>query len=111
MDVSLALMYVLLGAVLGAVGQGTRAIVGIKKASDEAAEKGQEMKDWFNLSYLIFSLILGSIAGVLAAVGLLGSEITRELLFGLIIAGYAGADFIEGFAERFIPKTGAPPAP
>jgi len=111
MDVLLALMYVLLGAVIGAVGQGTRAIIGIKKASDEAAEKVQEMKDWFNLNYLMFSLILGSIAGVLAAIALLGSEITREMLLGLIIAGYAGADFIEGFAERFIPKTGTSPAP
>ncbi|MCC7565433.1 MAG: hypothetical protein KO206_04030 [Methanomicrobiaceae archaeon] len=106
MDVSIALVYVILGAILGAVGQGARAIVGVKKRADEAAEKREEMKDWFDLNYLLYSLILGAIAGVLAAVLLLGTEITREVLLGLVAAGYAGADFIEGLTERYLPSGG-----
>jgi hypothetical protein len=103
MDVTTAVLYVVLGAILGAVGQGTRSIVGIKKRSDQAAVKNEEMKEWFDLNRLLFSLIIGAIAGSFAAVFLVGMEIGQEFLLGLIAAGYAGTDFIEGIIETRLP--------
>lgn len=103
MDVTTAVLYVVLGAILGAVGQGTRAIVGIKKRSDQAAVKNEEMKEWFDLNRLLFSLVIGAIAGSFAAVFLVGTEVDQECLLGLIAAGYAGTDFIEGVIETRLP--------
>ena len=37
MEIAVALLYIVLGVLLGAVGQGARAVIGIKKAADEAA--------------------------------------------------------------------------
>ena len=37
MEIGVAILYVVLGTILGAVGQGARAIIGVKKAADEAA--------------------------------------------------------------------------
>ena len=106
MEVWTALGYVFLGGVLGAVGQGIRVIVGIKKNLDEDSAKKWE--DWFETKQLgisfIIALALGGIAGVLGAIELLGTEITKEFMITLIAIGYAGTDFIEGFMKRRIPK-------
>lgn len=106
MDVYTALIYVVLGAFLGAVGQGTRIIVGIKKECDRAAlsKSKKEMKDWFDLKRLLVSLIIGGIAGSFGAVLLLGAAIDKQFLLGLIAVGYAGTDFIEGIVKSKLPK-------
>jgi hypothetical protein len=103
MDIGMALLYVILGAVLGAVGQGTRAIIGIKKATDQAAVEGKKIEEWFELKRLLFSLIIGAIAGCLAAITILGAPVNKELLLGLVAAGYAGTDFIEGLISKYTP--------
>lgn len=102
-----ALCYILLGAVLGAVGQSIRVIVGLKKKFDEASLEGKPVKDWFELRHLLVSLliafVIGSIAGVLGVLDLFGKEITKETLVALIAIGYSGTDFIEGFMKTKIP--------
>jgi hypothetical protein len=106
MEIGVAILYIVLGIILGAVGQGARAVIGVKKAADEAAAKCQtRIDEWFDMKRLIFSLIVGAIAGCLAAILLIETPVNKELLLGLVAAGYAGADFIEGLMSKYTPPT------
>jgi putative chitinase len=104
---------VVLGALMGAVGQGVRIVIGLKKMSDDAATNGHDFTDRIEPARLLISLLIGSIAGVMAAIATLSTNapISRDALLGLAAAGYAGADFIEGFMARYLPSSRArPPA-
>jgi len=110
MDAIQTLTFVALGALLGAAGQGLRAVVGIKKELDEARDAksaGTPVPNWFNGKELGVSLLLGAIAGILAAIAEYAPdvEISKDLLFGLAGAGYAGSDFINGLMQKWLPKT------
>lgn len=108
---TLALSFVALGAVLGAAGQGARAVVGLKKGSDRASKEGKEFREWFDSRRLVLSLIIGAIAGILGAVALSGQletaapgdVATRATMLQLVAIGYAGTDFIEGFVRSYLP--------
>jgi hypothetical protein len=67
----------------------------------------KKWEDWFEMKQLLLSfviaLVIGGIAGVLGAIGLLGAEITKESIITLITIGYAGTDFIEGFMKTKTP--------
>jgi H+/Cl- antiporter ClcA len=104
MTVYEVLTYIVLGIILGAVGQSIRSLVGIKKASDEASFSQKEFKDWFDFKALFLSLIIGGAAGSLGAISLLGTQIDKQFLLTIVAAGYAGADFIEGFIRTNLPK-------
>jgi hypothetical protein len=97
-----------LGALMGVVGQAIRVIVGLKKMSDEAAALGRKLTEAIEPARLLISLLIGAVAGVLAAVVTLapGSPVSREALLGLGAAGYSGADFVEGFMARYLPGGG-----
>ena len=102
-----------LAALVGAGGQATRTIVGIKKANDAAsmqAAAGVEAGELIQLSRLLISLLIGAIAGAISAVMTIKPDTlpTAEHLAGIAAAGYAGADFIEGFITRTMPDPGAP---
>lgn len=108
MDTIQTITLVVLGALLGTVGQGSRAVVGIKKEMDAAKDAQTAGKaNWFNGKELGVSLMIGAIAGSLAAIAQYGPDlvITKDLLFGLAGAGYAGADFIGGLMQKWLPKT------
>lgn len=105
------LQLVAIGIIAGAFGQGLRAIVGIKKASDEAAAEGSTLRsEGLDVSRLIFSLFIGAIAGGIGIFTITGfsagslTNITAELFFGVVGIGYAGTDFIEGFVRTQLPK-------
>ena len=94
-DVILAL---LLCGILGVLGQGVRAIVGLKNAGSlNSTTPGEQAV--FSLAYLALSLMIGFIAGVLAGIALnLETIITVDpsnwkLLVGIAGSGYIGADF------------------
>ncbi len=99
-----------LGASGGALGQGVRTVVGLKKVNDAAAAGGG---DSITATRLATSLALGAIAGAFAALQLLRPDqkfgVTQ--IFTIAAAGYAGADFIEGFVQRVTGAVQAPPAP
>ncbi len=100
-------------ALIGAGGQGARSIVGIKKANDVASAQsgaGLPVRDLIAASRLVISLLIGAIAGGIAAVMTIkpGTQLTGEHIAGIAAAGYAGADFIEGFITRAMPAPGAP---
>ena len=109
MEIAVAILYIVLGVLLGAVGQGARAVIGIKKAADEAAADGKTRVDeWFDVKRFLFSLIIGAIAGCLAAILLLEAPVNQELMLGLVAAGYAGTDFIEGLISKYTPAAKPP---
>jgi len=103
------LQIISLGGLLGACGQGARVIVGVKKLNDAAnsQSKGGEIvavSDLVSTSRMLVSLAIGFIAGAFAAVATFGANdlgaISGQKIAALAAAGYAGADFIEGFISR-----------
>ena len=98
----------LLGGLLGMLGQGIRIIVGLKKLNDEASVEGANFSSTFQGSRLGLSLLIGFIAGGLAVIGFAQTPglktPSRELIVTLLGAGYAGTDFIEGFIQKYLPR-------
>jgi hypothetical protein len=101
-----------LGALTGVVGQGIRVIVGLKKASDQAAALDRKFTEMVEPARLLISLLIGMLAGVMAAIVTLTPDapVPRDALLGVAAAGYSGADFIEGFMARYLPggRTSSP---
>lgn len=99
------LVIILIGAILGAVGQGIRVIVGIKKVNDNAVQTNTSVKDAIDYKQMAFSLVIafaiGAIAGVLAAITSDNIQFTKATIIAFITAGYAGTDFIEGFIKKY----------
>jgi uncharacterized membrane protein YeaQ/YmgE (transglycosylase-associated protein family) len=97
------LFTILLGGLLGIVGQGIRVIVGLKKLNDTADATNATLNSLFKLQQLIISLLIGFVAGVLATFSLNVSSmanIGNDIAMAIIGAGYAGTDFIEGFMRK-----------
>jgi len=96
------------GAVLGAAGQLVRMLPGLKKFNDEVAAKGADPRVLFSAARLVVSILIGALAGALGAVTMRfdpGASIDMNRVIALITIGYAGADFIEGFIQKYIPAT------
>jgi len=101
-------------ALIGAGGQGARMIVGLKKINDAKSAQlaaGIPVTDMILASKLLVSLAIGAIAGGIAAATTMDPRagLTGDQIAGLAAAGYAGADFIEGFMNRAAPAPGAAP--
>jgi len=98
--------YLLLGGLLGLLGQGVRAVVGLKKV--------QGSYDGFVPSRLVVSLLIGFLVGMAAA--LILKQPTSSSLFNLnawlLVAiaalGYAGTDLIEGLSADLFAKPRLP---
>jgi hypothetical protein len=103
------LTLIVVGIVLGATGQGVRAIVGWKQLHDKAAATGVSIEDLFQIKTLLMSFGIGAVAGVCATLGLVASKTQWDMrsVLGIMAAGYAGADFIEGFASQYLPTPNA----
>ena len=97
----------ILGGILGMIGQGIRVVAGLKKVNDQASAEGKTFGSLFQSSTLGLSLLIGFIAGALAIIGVTGNagspNLTKELIVTIIGAGYAGTDFIEGFIKKSLP--------
>jgi predicted chitinase len=114
-DTGAVLAAFLLFGLLGLIGHGIRAVVGLKNAGALNSTTPTE-QSVFSAAYLFVSLMIGFIAGVLAGIALklqnlttIGPDDWKELL-GIIGSGYIGADFIENTMNLVI--AGQPkPAP
>jgi hypothetical protein len=99
------LIIILIGAILGAVGQGIRVIVGVKKVNDTAVKTNTAVTDVLDYRQMAFSLVIafaiGGVAGVLAAVTSDNIQFTKATIIAFITVGYAGTDFIEGFIKKY----------
>jgi hypothetical protein len=91
---------------MGLIGQGVRAVVGLKKMNESAQQQAASAADLFMASRLILSLFIGFITGVVATLALGVSKLFQlddsgiQTLLGIAASGYAGTDLIEGFASR-----------
>ncbi|MGK3191072.1 glycoside hydrolase family 19 protein [Enterobacter soli] len=94
-----ALPALILCGMAGMVGQGIRAIVGLRKAGYLQIEAG-DSKQNFSASYLMVTLMIGFIAGSLSGLTMgldtFAGKFPTESLMAVVAAGYAGVDFIEG---------------
>jgi len=99
----------LLGGLLGLIGQSIRVIVGLKKTYDFSQQQNSTFKDTFDGTQLLISLLIGFIAGALGTLVQLNFKDdlvwTKDLAVEMIAIGYAGADFIEGFMKKFLPSS------
>jgi hypothetical protein len=102
------LVLVILGALTGALGQGARALIGLKKLKEENAQRSDGEKEAFTWARLGVSLAIGAAAGFLAMLTTAGIgtgvKIEPALLLGWFAAGYSGADFIEGLMSKSLPQ-------
>jgi hypothetical protein len=95
------------GVLFGAFGQLVRTVPGTYKRNQDGSEP-------FSVQVMVLSVVIGATAGALASLFLV-AEINNikgigfSPLLGLMGAGYAGADFIEGFAGRWM-RQGTPAA-
>src|SRR5437588_10280706 len=86
------------GALAGMIGQCARVAVGMKKTTDEARAANTSFKQQFDGGQLLVSLVLGAAAGAVAMFTAVKNITDMGQAFTtLFAAGYAGADFIEGF--------------
>ena len=100
---------IILGLLIGALGQAIRAIMGLKKAADGAAAQGATLKQVFDSSQLTVSLMIGAVAGGLASLAFSNdNRYSNDYIFVLLAAGYGGADFIEGFIRSNATKLPPP---
>jgi hypothetical protein len=96
--------FILLGGVLGGLGQVIRSVAGLKKAQDATAGGAAGFADNFKWTVFIVSLILGFTAGALACLTVtFPATLDTKFLLTFIAAGYAGADFIEAFIKKYLP--------
>jgi len=100
---------ILLGGLLGILGQGIRVVVGLKKLHTDNVTKKLNNNDTegFNANRLLLSIFIGFIAGAIALLikgnGCSAADKT-ECIFTIMAAGYSGADFIEGVFNTYIKK-------
>jgi len=114
MEISTLLFHLLLGGLLGAIGQSIRVIVGLKKLYEDSQQNSKSFNDSFQTKQLMLSLLIGFIAGVLGMVAMLEFDgagtpvvINKALIVQLLAVGYAGTDFIEGFVKKYLPQNSA----
>jgi hypothetical protein len=102
----------LLAILLGTFGQCVRVVAGLKKQADESAAKGARLADDFSGVRLGLTLAMGATAGVAAFLGYWfggstpGADTTSApVVFGIVAAGYSGADFVEAFVKKHLPES------
>lgn len=102
------------GGLFGAMGQGARVIVGLKKLKELNQDKAPDEQDVFVAGRLVVSLMIGFIAGGLGGLTVLSFDPRLALSSMIAVAaiGYAGADAIEGMTGQLVAVKPAPaPAP
>jgi hypothetical protein len=102
---------IVLCGLMGLVGQGIRAAVGLKSSATLQAQSGTQ-QTVFDAAYFSLSLMVGFIAGVLGAFAISAGNIVSidltsvKTLLALMAFGYAGTDFIENSFTNLLPSLG-----
>lgn len=104
------LQLILLGGLLGLLGQGARAVVGLKGMVDNAKALDVSSADLFRAARLLTSLLIGFLVGMAAAFPYLSfgaqDHLTLQQLLTIVAAGYAGTDFLEAFISQYLSPSG-----
>jgi hypothetical protein len=101
----------ILGALMGILGQGARAVVGLKGMSDDAKSLGKSPNDLFDVRRLATSFLIGFLVGLAAALIYIiksGTDLNAvdwHVLIGFAASGYIGVDFLEGFIAQYLPAS------
>jgi hypothetical protein len=103
------LINLLIGIVLGCIGQIARAAIGIKKENDKA-DADVKINQLIDGKQLAISLLYGAAAGGIAAVLMDGAKLAtilndKSVALTIISVGYAGADFLEGIITKATGET------
>jgi len=102
MDTGNILTSLILCGLMGLLGQGVRAAVGLKNSMGLPQAATQQAT--FSAAYFSLSLMIGFIAGVLAGLSIGFANLAdMKVLLSIAAAGYAGADFIENTFSIVIP--------
>ena len=105
-----------LGGILGMVGQGMRVIVGMKKIY-ESLGTGEQFGTKMDWSRLSISLVIGFITGAFGMILKIDYDMvstmvmTKDFMLSIIAIGYMGVDFIEGMMGSIASKFGSLPSP
>lgn len=115
MSASEILIQIILAGLLGITGQLLRIVVGLKKVNEEASKTGVPAKDILVVSKMVISILIGFATGVLAWLAVANVSqtfvFTKDVIMGIIAAGYSGTDFIEGIISKYLPQSGTTPTP
>jgi uncharacterized membrane protein YeaQ/YmgE (transglycosylase-associated protein family) len=107
MDAQQWIIQFLLGGLMGMTGQALRVVAGLKKVNDQALQQKKPFGELFETSSLFISLLIGFVAGAVAVLAMSSDngvlQPNKQVILGLIGAGYAGTDFIEGFIKKYLP--------
>jgi len=105
------LAYIILGGLMGMLGQGARAVIGLKGMADNARTLNVNPNDLFEAGRLITSIIIGFLVGLAAAlISLKGADVAVpgwQTMLAWVASGYAGTDFLEGFISQYLPQGAA----
>lgn len=98
------LLTLVIGMLLGSIGQIARAAIGIKKENDKA-DASTKIAQLIDGRQLAISLLYGAAAGGLAALLMDTNKLAlittdKSVALAIIGAGYAGADFLEGIITK-----------
>jgi hypothetical protein len=93
---------------MGLLGQGARAVVGLKGMADEAKRRNVSPNDLYQAARLITSLMIGMLVGLASGVIFIANTGSGTSLFDwhtlltFASAGYLGTDILEGFISKYI---------
>jgi hypothetical protein len=96
MEPAEVLVTLVIGVILGVVGQGIRFALGSLPRSPTFQPKPAVIG-------LAISAFVGATAGVVGAVSFLGKTLTADDVIRLIVLGYLGTDVIEQFVKAKFP--------
>jgi hypothetical protein len=99
---------ILLGGLLGMLGQGIRIAVGLKKLNSSNPTDLDNSE--FSSNRLLISIFIGFAAGAISLLlkGAPTKPDDKDFILTIMAAGYSGADFIEGVFKTYGPKIDAP---
>jgi hypothetical protein len=98
----------IIGALMGILGQGARAVVGLKGMSDDAKAQGLSPSDLFEAARLLTSFLIGTLVGLASALvyfkngGSMTENPTWQIMLAWAVSAYAGTDFLEGFISQYL---------
>ncbi len=104
----MTLEILVIGALMGILGQGARAVVGLKGMSDDAKAQGRNPSDLFQAGRLLTSFLIGIIVGLASVIvyfksgGSTTAEPTWQTMLAWAVSAYAGTDFLEGFISQYL---------
>lgn len=104
----MVLELLVIGALMGILGQGARAIVGLKGMADDAKAQGLSPNDLFEAGRLLTSFLIGIVVGLASVLvylkggGSATADPSWQVMLAWAVSAYAGTDFLEGFISQYL---------